>query len=365
MTAFSRAGLEGTSYELRSQGHDSYDVLGRVVGGASASRTPNPLVAQPRGGRAATDCAPPTARQTSVEPRGLEPLTPCLQSRCATNCAKAPCSVVEERAPASVSKPPGPLVQALSTLSVACCHRACSCLPWSIFFFAKTAPAAAIATSKASSCPSPQHVESGPVVNQRPHPRTCLIATVGCVRRRCRAPGGGSSPRPSGRPRLATRRHPPTASSHVHPPAGSPPRPPGDAPLQEEAVRQDRPADPPERPAGTPNCLLSRPPPPAAPRRPRCPAPRGGSSPRPAGRPRLSHPRHHQTASSPVHPPAGSYVSRRRSPPSRRSRRRPKSTMCLASAIRSSMPRGSPQHGVATRAERTSQSRLENEKWWA
>ena len=26
-----------------------------------------------------------------VEPRGLEPLTPCLQSRCATNCAKAPC----------------------------------------------------------------------------------------------------------------------------------------------------------------------------------------------------------------------------------------------------------------------------------
>lgn len=26
-----------------------------------------------------------------VEPRGLEPLTPCLQSRCATNCAMAPC----------------------------------------------------------------------------------------------------------------------------------------------------------------------------------------------------------------------------------------------------------------------------------
>ena len=25
-----------------------------------------------------------------MEPRGLEPLTPCLQSRCATNCAKAP-----------------------------------------------------------------------------------------------------------------------------------------------------------------------------------------------------------------------------------------------------------------------------------
>jgi hypothetical protein len=30
------------------------------------------------------------ARDGSVEPRGLEPLTPCLQSRCATNCAKAP-----------------------------------------------------------------------------------------------------------------------------------------------------------------------------------------------------------------------------------------------------------------------------------
>ena len=26
----------------------------------------------------------------AVEPRGLEPLTPCLQSRCATNCATAP-----------------------------------------------------------------------------------------------------------------------------------------------------------------------------------------------------------------------------------------------------------------------------------
>jgi DNA-directed RNA polymerase specialized sigma24 family protein len=31
--------------------------------------------------------APPNRR---VEPRGLEPLTPCLQSRCATSCAKAP-----------------------------------------------------------------------------------------------------------------------------------------------------------------------------------------------------------------------------------------------------------------------------------
>ena len=32
-----------------------------------------------------------------VEPRGLEPLTPCLQSRCATNCAKAPGSAREGR----------------------------------------------------------------------------------------------------------------------------------------------------------------------------------------------------------------------------------------------------------------------------
>ena len=29
----------------------------------------------------------------SVEPRGLEPLTPCLQSKCATNCAMAPRSL--------------------------------------------------------------------------------------------------------------------------------------------------------------------------------------------------------------------------------------------------------------------------------
>ena len=29
-------------------------------------------------------------KSSEVEPRGLEPLTPCLQSRCATNCAKAP-----------------------------------------------------------------------------------------------------------------------------------------------------------------------------------------------------------------------------------------------------------------------------------
>src|SRR3954464_6377181 len=34
-------------------------------------------------------CAPDLGL-CSVEPRGLEPLTPCLQSRCATNCAKAP-----------------------------------------------------------------------------------------------------------------------------------------------------------------------------------------------------------------------------------------------------------------------------------
>ena len=32
-------------------------------------------------------------RHHRVEPRGLEPLTPCLQSRCATNCAKAPCGL--------------------------------------------------------------------------------------------------------------------------------------------------------------------------------------------------------------------------------------------------------------------------------
>jgi hypothetical protein len=34
-------------------------------------------------------------RICAVEPRGLEPLTPCLQSRCATNCAKAPRRLAE------------------------------------------------------------------------------------------------------------------------------------------------------------------------------------------------------------------------------------------------------------------------------
>src|SRR3954447_24070309 len=82
-----------------------------------------------------------------VEPRGLEPLTPCLQSRCATNCAKAPRGGFETLADARSSTTQEE-AQAFSTLSVACCHRACSCLPWSIFFFAKTAPATAMVTSR-------------------------------------------------------------------------------------------------------------------------------------------------------------------------------------------------------------------------
>ena len=42
--------------------------------------------------RARRTDGPRTPRRTRqvVEPRGLEPLTPCLQSRCATDCAKAP-----------------------------------------------------------------------------------------------------------------------------------------------------------------------------------------------------------------------------------------------------------------------------------
>ena len=56
-----------------------------------------------------------------VEPRGLEPVTPCLQSRCATNCAKAPC---------------GDEVQLRLTASVASAQRACSALPSSSFFLA-------------------------------------------------------------------------------------------------------------------------------------------------------------------------------------------------------------------------------------
>jgi hypothetical protein len=39
-----------------------------------------------------------------VEPRGLEPLTPCLQSKCATNCAMAPAS----RSPIPESGPADP-----------------------------------------------------------------------------------------------------------------------------------------------------------------------------------------------------------------------------------------------------------------
>ena len=63
-----------------------------------------------------------------VEPRGLEPLTPCLQSRCATSCAKAPREGWS---------------QLRLTASVASAQRACSALLSSSFFFAITAPAAA------------------------------------------------------------------------------------------------------------------------------------------------------------------------------------------------------------------------------
>ena len=58
--------------------------------------------------RGATESGPQTGNvvglnnDVMVEPRGLEPLTPCLQSRCATNCAMAPMS---ERAGASVTQP--------------------------------------------------------------------------------------------------------------------------------------------------------------------------------------------------------------------------------------------------------------------
>ena len=70
-------------------------------------------------------------RERSVEPRGLEPLTPCLQSRCATNCAKAP--VRDERAG----------VGQLLTGSVASAHRACSALDSSSLRLAtKTPPTA-------------------------------------------------------------------------------------------------------------------------------------------------------------------------------------------------------------------------------
>lgn len=46
------------------------------------------------GGRFPTDMGTPFGGKEPVEPRGLEPLTPCLQSRCATNCAMAPLGAV-------------------------------------------------------------------------------------------------------------------------------------------------------------------------------------------------------------------------------------------------------------------------------
>src|SRR4029079_14746979 len=49
-----------------------------------------------------------------VEARGLEPLTPCLQSRCAASCATPPGCPVVDRAPAHL------------TGSVTSAHRACS-----------------------------------------------------------------------------------------------------------------------------------------------------------------------------------------------------------------------------------------------
>ncbi len=76
------------------------------------------------------ECARVSNDERLVEPRGLEPLTPCLQSRCATNCAKAP---REGRAAG----------QRLVTASVASAQLACSARPSSIFFFAASAPAAA------------------------------------------------------------------------------------------------------------------------------------------------------------------------------------------------------------------------------
>src|SRR5690242_13395977 len=83
--------------------------LSAVAGRISTSRYPWRAKAtmgtrrvEPRGLEPLTPClpspeetqplpiAPRPREEPSVEPRGLEPLTPCLQSRCATNCAKAP-----------------------------------------------------------------------------------------------------------------------------------------------------------------------------------------------------------------------------------------------------------------------------------
>ena len=74
---------------------------------------------------------------TWVETRGLEPLTPCLQSRCATNCATSPSGLSPDLTPVQ------------RTESVASAHRSCSA--WSACILRQTAKTPAPASTAAMS----------------------------------------------------------------------------------------------------------------------------------------------------------------------------------------------------------------------
>jgi len=84
--------------DRRDDGHLLSGVLGLDATGSQAAwqparggigMTPVAVLFWGTDAKGATPCMRKW-RLTCVEPRGLEPLTPCLQSRCATNCAKAP-----------------------------------------------------------------------------------------------------------------------------------------------------------------------------------------------------------------------------------------------------------------------------------
>ena len=86
-------------YEAKRLGRNRVAVTG---GGVGARRCSTASPTRHRSRRPDPDATTPSpAREPGadelVEPRGLEPLTPCLQSRCATNCAMAPGAAVRRR----------------------------------------------------------------------------------------------------------------------------------------------------------------------------------------------------------------------------------------------------------------------------
>ena len=69
-----------------SEGTDSHDDLARTHHPGASTSGPDPDSTK----TPAFLGVPREDGGLSVEPTGLEPVTPCLQSRCATNCAMAP-----------------------------------------------------------------------------------------------------------------------------------------------------------------------------------------------------------------------------------------------------------------------------------